>query len=156
MGGAREESATTGGARSAARLGAVQALYQVEQSETPDPRLTVEEFRSHRLGKEIDGDLYARPDTELFEDIVLGAVERGEELDQRLAQALPPEWPLSRLDSVLRAILRAGAYEMAARPDIPTAVIINEYVDLAHAFEGGGEPAFVNGVLDRLARELRG
>jgi len=155
MGGTREHTSTTGGARSAARLGAVQALYQLEQSEATDPRLTVEEFRRHRLGKEVDGDLYARPDSELFEDIVLGAVARGAELNDRLAQALPAEWPLERLDSVLRAILRAGAYEIAARPDIPTAVIINEYVDVAHAFDGGGEPALVNAVLDRLARELR-
>lgn len=151
-----QERKTTGGARAAARLGAVQALYQIEQSGSADPRLVVEEFRSHRLGKEVEGDLYASADEALFEDIVLGATERQQDIDEALSGALAAGWPLPRLDSVLRAILRAATYELLARPDIPTKVIINEYVDMAHAFDGGAEPAFVNGVLDRLGRELRG
>lgn len=150
------ERKATGGARAAARLGAVQALYQIEQSGSADPRLVVEEFRSHRLGKEVEGDLYAAADEALFEDIVLGATDRRTEIDEALGGALAAGWPLPRLDSVLRAILRAATYELLARPDIPTKVIINEYVDMAHAFDGGAEPAFVNGVLDRLGRELRG
>jgi len=151
-----QERRSTGGARAAARLGAVQALYQVEQSDSADPRLVVEEFRSHRLGKEVGGDLYAAADSELFSDLVLGTVERQAEIDAHLTGALVETWPLHRLDSVLRAILRAATYELLARPDIPTKVIINEYVDIAHAFDGAGEPALVNGVLDRLAGELRG
>lgn len=151
-----QERRSTGGARAAARLGAVQALYQVEQSDSADPRLVVEEFRSHRLGKEVGGDLYAAADSELFSDLVLGTVERQAEIDAHLTGALVETWPLHRLDSVLRAILRVATYELLARPDIPTKVIINEYVDIAHAFDGAGEPALVNGVLDRLAKELRG
>jgi len=151
-----QERRPTGGARAAARLAAVQALYQVEQSDSADPRLVVEEFRSHRLGKEVGGDLYAAADSELFSDLVLGTVERQAEIDAHLTGALVETWPLHRLDSVLRAILRVATYELLARPDIPTKVIINEYVDIAHAFDGAGEPALVNGVLDRLARELRG
>jgi len=116
----------------------------------------VEEFRSHRLGKEVGGDLYAAADSELFSDLVLGTVERQAEIDAHLTGALVETWPLHRLDSVLRAILRVATYELLARPDIPTKVIINEYVDIAHAFDGAGEPALVNGVLDRLAKELRG
>jgi len=149
------ERKTTGGARAAARLGAVQALFQIEQAKVADPRLVVDEFRSHRLGKEVEGDLYAAADEALFEDIVLGTTTRLSDIDRYLGSVLAEGWPLPRLDSVLRAILRAATYELLGRPDIPTKVIINEYVDMTHAFESGAEPAFVNGVLDRLGRELR-
>lgn len=153
---ARRSGKAGGSARSAARLGAVQALYQIEADPQQDPRLTAEEFRAHRLGKEIEGELYAAADAALFEDIFLGSCERQSDLDERIRAALARSWPLERLEAVMRAILRAGAYELTARPDIPTAVIINEYLDIAHAFFSGDEPRFANGVLDKLARDIRG
>lgn len=153
---ARTPRKAGGGARSAARLGAVQALYQIEADPQQDPRLTAEEFRAHRLGKEIDGELYAAADASLFEDILLGVCERQTDLDERIRAALVRSWPLNRLEAVMRAILRAGAYELLSRPDVPTAVIINEYLDIAHAFFDGEEPRFANGVLDKLARDIRG
>lgn len=149
-------SSKSGGARASARLAAVQALFQIEQSTDADPRHVITEFRAFRFGREVEGDLYADPDQDLFEDIVIGASSRGEEIDSRLKAVLMKGWPLERLQSVLRAILRAAVYELIARPDIPSAVIINEYLDIAHAFfEEGGESAFANGVLDRLARDIR-
>ena len=141
--------------RSAARLGAVQALYQLELDPDADADAVVAEFEAHRLGKEIEGALYARADRALFADIVRGVTVRREEIDGLLEAVLAAGWPLERLESVLRAILRAGTYELLARPDIPTAVIINEYVDVAHAFFDDAEPGFANGVLDRLAKEIR-
>ncbi len=141
--------------RSAARLGAVQALYQLDLDPDADADTVVAEFEAHRLGKEIEGALYAKADRTLFADIVRGVAARRDEIDGLLKGALVEGWPLDRLESVLRAILRAGTYELLARPDIPTAVIINEYVDVAHAFFDGAEPGFANGVLDRLAREMR-
>lgn len=155
-GDARRPKAGAGGARSAARLAAVQALWQLEQNPRAKPPRIVAEFLAHRLGQEVEGERYARADAELFEDIVAGAAGRRAEIDEKLVARLDAGWPLERLDSVLRAILRAGAYELMARPDIPTAVVIDEYVDVAHAFFEGQEPRFANGVLDRLARELRG
>lgn len=148
--------AATGGARSAARLAAVQALYQMEQNPGSDPVRVAAEFRAHRLGQEVEGEHYTRADAALFDDVVTGAAGRRAEIDGLLVARLDAGWPLDRLDSVLRAILRAGAWELLARPDIPTAVIIDEYVDVAHAFFEGQEPRFANGVLDRLARGLRG
>jgi N utilization substance protein B len=145
-----------GSARAAARLGAVQALYQLEHNPDADPRHVVTEFRAFRLGKEVEGDQYANPDQDLFADLVLGTIERVKEIDEKLVPVLAANWPLDRLESVLRAILRAATYELLARPDVPTAVVINEYMDVAHAFFDGAEPAFANGVLDRMARELRG
>ncbi len=141
--------------RSAARLGAVQALYQLDLDPDADADSVVAEFAAHRLGKEIEGALYAKADQVLFADIVRGVAARRDEIDGLLKGALADGWPLDRLESVLRAILRAGTYELLARPDIPTAVIINEYVDVAHAFFDGAEPGFANGVLDRLAKEVR-
>ncbi len=144
-----------GGARAAARLGAVQALYQLEHNPDADPRHVVTEFRAFRLGQEIEGDQYTAPDQDLFADLVLGTIERVKEIDEKLMSVLAANWPLGRLESVLRAILRAATYELMARPDVPTAVVINEYMDVAHAFFDGAESAFANGVLDRLSRELR-
>jgi len=144
-----------GGARSAARLAAVQALYQIELADG-DAASVIQEFVEHRLGREVEGDLYAEADPGLFRDLVNGVVDNGEELDHLISAALTPEWPLNRLEAVLRAILRAGAYELRYRIDVPTKVVINEYLDIAHAFFNGSEPRLVNGVLDRLAREVRG
>ncbi|GER08330.1 N utilization substance protein B [Iodidimonas muriae] len=151
----RKGKKPSGGARSAARLGAVQALYQLEHNPDADPRHVVTEFRAFRLGREIEGDQYADADQNLFADIVLGTIEQVHSIDDKLKGALAANWPLDRLESVLRAILRAATYELTARPDVPTAVVINEYMDVAHAFFDGAEPAFANGVLDRLARDIR-
>lgn len=152
---AAESREKRGGARSAARLAAVQALFQIEQDTENTPGAVVTQFRAHRLGKEVDGSLYAAADAEFFEDVVLGASGRGEEIDGHVSSALSAGWRIERLDSVLRAILRAGCYELLARPDVPTPSVIDEYVDIAHAFFEGSEPGFVNGVLDALARKLR-
>ena len=142
------------GKRSLARLAAVQALYQIELGGEA-PEAVVAEFAAHRLGREIDGDRYAEADRAFFADLVSGCSERGGDIDGMLSAALPADWPLLRLESVLRAILRAGAFELLARADVPARVVINEYVEIAHAFFSGKEPGMVNGVLDRLARNLR-
>ena len=142
------------GKRGLARLAAVQALYQIELT-SADPGTVVSEFLAHRLGREIDGDQYAEADRGYFADLVKGCSERREDVDGIVAAALPPDWPLARLESVLRAILRAGTYELLARSDVPARVAINEYVEIAHAFFSGKEPGMVNGVLDRIARTLR-
>jgi len=136
--------------RSAARLAAVQALYQIEMASAP-VETVIAEFQ--RNG--IDPDHRGTFDEALFADLVRGASARRAELDARLADCLTPDWPLERLESVLRAILRAGAYELEARIDVPVPVIISEYLDIGHAFFAGKEPGLVNGVLDRLARSLR-
>jgi N utilization substance protein B len=142
------------GSRSAARLGAVQALYQSEISDIA-PSMVISEFLDHRLGKELEGDRYKAADKVFFGDIVEGVFEQAEAIDRQIAGSLPANWPLERLENLVRAILRCGVYELTARPDVPTAVIINEYVDVAHAFYAEGEPAFVNGVLDNVARRAR-
>ena len=144
-----------GGPRSAARLGAVQALYQLDMAEKPNVKMVIEEYSNHRLGKEIEGDQYSAADIVLFSDIVDGAFERIEEIDTNIKKFLTPDWPIDRIEKLLRAILRAGCYEIIARPDVPTPVIINEYVDVAHAFYDRIETSFVNGILDKLAKELR-
>ena len=138
-----------GTARSAARLAAVQALYQVEMGEESVARV-LKEFHDHRLGSEIEGETYIRADRNLFDDIVSGAAARRDELDELIASHLAEGWTLERLDRPMRQILRAGVYELVARPDVPTAVIITEYVDVAHAFYEHREAAFVNGLLDRV------
>ncbi len=142
------------GRRGLARLAAVQALYQIELT-SADPGAVVSEFLSHRLGREIDGDQYADADRSFFADLVKGCTERRTDVDAIVASALPSDWPLARLESVLRAILRAGCYELLARSDVPARVVMNEYVEIAHAFFSGKEPGMVNGVLDHVARSLR-
>jgi N utilization substance protein B len=157
-----EESAarqSAGRRRSVARLLAVQALYQIEINRIAptDPGIegVVGEFVRDRLGKEIEGENYGEADRKLFVDIVRGVSARQAEIDPAISSALSAEWPIQRLETILRAILRAGTYELLARTDIPPRVIINEYVDIAHAFFAGKESGLVNGVLDRLARGLR-
>ncbi|HWI29095.1 MAG TPA: transcription antitermination factor NusB [Stellaceae bacterium] len=140
--------------RSVARLAAVQALYQIDVSDAA-PEAVIAEFQKHRLGREIDGDRYGEADPALFTDIVRGTIDRQADLDRALSAALTPDWPLERLETVLRAVLRAGAYELLARGDVPARVVISEYLDIAHAFFGGKEPGLVNGVLDKLAHVLR-
>lgn len=140
--------------RSVARLAAVQALYQIDLSGTP-PAAVIAEFQKHRLNREQDGENYGEADTALFVDIVNGAIARQADLDRALSASLTADWPLDRLETVLRAVLRAGAYELLARTDVPARVVINEYLDIAHAFFSGKEPGLVNGVLDRIAHMLR-
>ena len=141
--------------RSAARLQAVQALYQIEIADA-DVGAAIDQVTRYGLGREVEGaDRLADADSELFVDIVRGLSARQGEIDQHINEALCGRG-VARLDNVVRAIVRAGAYELAARADIPARVVINEYVDLAHAFFDGGQASFVNGVLDRLARALRG
>jgi transcription antitermination protein NusB len=141
--------------RSVARLTAVQALYQLELNRGVDPETVVREFARHRFGQEIDGDQYGEADPALFADIVRGVAADQENLDATISSVLTEEWPLLRLDSVLRAILRAGVYELAHRRDVPPRVSISEYTAVAHAFFVGKEPGLANGVLDRLGRTLR-
>jgi len=144
-----------GGPRSASRLAAVQALYQLELSDEPKTELTVQEFIEHRLGAEVEGDQFVDADSDLFADIVKGGWDRSEEWDRLVTECLTKDWTLERLEPVVRAIFRAGAYELSARVDVPTAVVINEYLDVAHAFYERTEASFVNGVLDKLAKNIR-
>lgn len=151
-----EKPATTRPAnkRGAARLAAVQALYQMDVGGTGLLETTAE-YESFRLGREIDGDVYREADTQWFRAILAGVVESQRTIDPLLHQSLTPDWPLSRLDSTLRAILRAGVYELMDRRDVPVAVIVSEYVDIAKAFYEDEEPKLVNAVLDRAARRSR-
>jgi transcription antitermination protein NusB len=145
----------SGGRRSVARLAAVQALYQIELNPEVAAEAVVREFVRHRLGQEIDGEVLAEADARFFSDIVRGAAAERERLDGELSAALVEDWPLLRLDAVLRAILRAGVWELIHRSDVPPRVSISEYTALAHAFFAGKEPGLANGVLDRVARLLR-
>jgi N utilization substance protein B len=140
--------------RSAARLAAVQALYQQEMEGTPLPRL-LNEFHNHRLGAVIEDEHYHDAERDFFDDIVTGADARRGELDTLIAARLADDWSLERLDRPMRAILRAGAYELVARKDVPVATVISEYVDVAHAFYDKRESGFVNGLLDAIAKATR-
>ena len=141
--------------RTVARLAAVQALYQLELNRELDPETVVREFARYRFDQEIDGDQLAEADAAFFADIVRGVAADQERLDLDISTALVDDWPLNRLDAVLRAILRAGAWELVHRADIPARVSISEYIAIAHAFFTGKEPGLANGVLDRLGRSLR-
>jgi N utilization substance protein B len=140
-------------ARSAARLAAVQALYQMEIG-GEGWQAVQREFEDHRLGAEIEGEQYREADIELFRDILKGVVARQSAIDKLTDRALVEKWPLGRIDATLRAIFRAAGHELTARPDIPPKVSIGEYVDVAKAFFSFGKEAkFVNAVLDHMARE---
>ncbi len=141
--------------RSAARLAAVQALYQREMENTPVPSL-LHEFHHHRLGATIEGAEYADAEVDFFDDVVRGVDARSAELDALIASKLAKDWSLHRLDRPMRQILRAGAYELVARVDVATGTVISEYVDVAKAFYDKKEAAFVNGLLDAVAKEVRG
>ncbi|MEX6723093.1 transcription antitermination factor NusB [Parapedomonas caeni] len=143
----------SGSSRSAARLAAVQALYQIEMGKETAPKV-LKEFHDHRLGGEIEGDVYVTADRALLDDLVSGVMARREEIDRLIGDHLAEGWALDRLDRPMRQLLRAGLYELLARPDVPTAVVISEYVDVAHAFYEAREAAFVNGLLDRVARSI--
>jgi N utilization substance protein B len=140
--------------RSAARLAAVQALYQQEMEGTPVPRL-IREFHEHRLGATIEDADYVEAERSFFDDLGSGASARKDEIDERIAARLAEGWSLERLDRPMRALLRAGAYELIARQDVPVGSVISEYVDVAHAFYDKKESAFVNGLLDAIAKDVR-
>jgi N utilization substance protein B len=140
--------------RSAARLAAVQALYQREMEQTPVPAL-LHEFHHHRLGATIEGVEYTDAEVDFFDDLVKGVDARFEELDALIASKLSTDWSLARLDRPMRQILRAGAYELVARIDVPTGSVISEYVDVAKAFYDKRESGFVNGLLDAVAKAVR-
>jgi len=141
-------------ARAAARLAAVQALYQHEMKATAVAAL-LHEFHQHRLGAEIEGAEYAEADQDFFDDIVKGALARAEEIDRLVAARLSSGWSLDRLDKPMKAILRAGTYELLARADVSVPTVISEYVDVAHAFYDRREAGFVNGLLDAVAKDAR-
>ena len=141
--------------RSAARLAAVQALYQLEMEDTPMAQL-LHEFHEHRLGATIEDVTYARAEVDFFNDVVKGVDARRDEIDAAIAAKLSEGWSIDRLDRPMRQIIRAGTYELLARNDLPAGVIINEYVDVADAFYAKREKGFVNGVLDAIAKLIRG
>lgn len=143
-----------GSTRSAARLAAVQALYQMEMTDTTSAAaLRDVQLRDGAISD--DTDTSVKVDEAMLKDLVEGVTDRREDLDRRISGHLAEGWSFDRLELVLRAILRAGAYEIVAKTDVPLRVAINEWVDLAHAFYAGKEPGFVNGVLDRIGREAR-
>jgi N utilization substance protein B len=140
--------------RGAARLGAVQALYQMDVGGATLPAV-VAEFEAHRLGRELEGEQLLPADFAFFRLLVGGVVEAQRRIDPIVDAALPPTWPLTRVDLTLRAILRCGVFELTERHDIPARVVITEYVDVAKAFFEGDEPGLVNGVLDAVAKQTR-
>lgn len=140
--------------RSAARLAAVQALYQMDIAGAGINDIFAE-FESHWLGNEVEGDKYLPAEAAFFRDVVSGVVREQGRLDPLLDDALTKGWPLKRIDAILRAVLRAGAYELDHRKDVPARVVIKEYVDVAHAFVDRDETGLVNAVLDQIARQFR-
>lgn len=140
--------------RGAARLAAVQALYQMDLAATPLHEI-LSEFESHWIGREVEGEQYLPAEAAFFRDVVGGVVAEQRKLDPMIDSVLAQGWPLKRIETVLRAILRAGTYELEKRNDIPARVIVSEYADVAHAFVGNDETGMINAVLDRIARRLR-
>ena len=140
--------------RSAARLAAVQALYQQEMEGIPTTRL-IHEFHAHRLGATIGDVTYVDAEESFFDDLVTGTSARLAEIDELIAARLAKGWSLARLDKPMKALLRVGAYELLARADVPVATVISEYVDVAKAFYDKRESGFVNGLLDALAKAAR-
>jgi len=140
--------------RGAARLAAVQALYQMDLAATP-LNDALAQFETHWIGREVDGDEYLPAEAAHFRDIVRGVVNDQRRLDPMIDEALSKGWPLKRIETVIRAILRAGVYELDRKRDVPARVVVTEYVDVAHAFVDREETGMVNAVLDQLARQLR-
>ena len=140
--------------RGAARLAAVQALYQMDIGGAGINDIFAE-FESHWLGGEVEGDKYLPAEAAFFRDVVAGVVRDQAKLDPLIDDALSKGWPLKRIDAILRAVLRAGAYELAHRPDVPARVVMSEYADVAGAFVDDKETGMVNAVLDQLARDMR-
>jgi N utilization substance protein B len=141
-------------ARSAARLAAVQALYQHQMEGTATAKL-LDEFHQHRFREAIDDVQLAEAEFDFFDDVVSGAIARKDEIDALIVTRLAEGWTLARLDKTMLQILRCGAYELLARPDVPVGSAISEYVDVAKAFFDDREAKFVNGVLDAVAKGVR-
>jgi N utilization substance protein B len=140
--------------RGAARLAIVQALYQMDIAGTPLNEILAQ-FESHWLGREVEGEQYLPAEAAFFRDVVIGVVREQRRLDPLVDEALAVKWPLKRIEAILRSVLRAGAYELDRRGDVPARVVVSEYVDVAHAFVDEDETGMVNAVLDQLARRLR-
>ena len=140
--------------RGAARLAAVQALYQMDLAGTGLNEILAQ-FESHWIGREVEGAQYLPAEAAFFRDIVSGVVRDQRELDPLIDEALSKGWPLKRIEAVLRAALRAGAYELIHRADVPARVVVAEYADVVAAFVERDETGMVNAVLDKLARRLR-
>jgi len=140
--------------RSAARLAAVQALYQMDLSGAGVVD-ALAEFEAFWIGREVDGIEFKPSDTAFFRDVLSGVVNNQRAIDTSVDGALSAGWPLARVEAVLRAVLRAGAYELMFRRDVPARVVITEYVEVANSFYDQDEPGLVNAVLDTLAREVR-
>ena len=141
--------------RGAARLAAVQALYQMDVAAKGLNEIFAE-FESHWIGREVEGSQYLPAEAAFFRDIVGGVVREQRRMDPIIDDTLSKGWPLKRVEALLRAVLRAGAFELDRRQDIPARVVVTEYVDVAHAFVDREETGMVNAVLDALARKLRG
>ncbi|MBW7968960.1 transcription antitermination factor NusB [Bradyrhizobium sp. BR 10289] len=141
--------------RGAARLAAVQALYQMDIAGAGINDIFAE-FESHWLGNEVEGDTYLPAEAAFFRDVVAGVVRDQKKLDPLIDEALSKGWPLKRIEAILRAVLRAGAYELEHRKDVPGRVVVSEYVDVANAFVDREETGMVNAVLDQIGRQFRG
>ena len=141
--------------RGAARLAAVQALYQMDIAGAGINDIFAE-FESHWLGNEVEGDTYLPAEAAFFRDVVSGVVRDQKKLDPLIDEALSKGWPLKRIEAILRAVLRAGAYELQHRKDVPGRVVVSEYVDVANAFVDREKTGMVNAVLDQIGRQFRG
>lgn len=141
--------------RGAARLAAVQALYQMDIAGAGINDIFAE-FESHWLGNEVEGETYLPAEAAFFRDVVSGVVRDQKKLDPLIDEALSKGWPLKRIEAILRAVLRAGAYELEHRKDVPGRVVVSEYVDVANAFVDREETGMVNAVLDQIGRQFRG
>lgn len=141
--------------RGAARLGAVQALYQMDVGQISLEE-TLAGFSTYLLGQEVEGDQYLPADADFFGQVVRGVVAHQLDIDPMIDANLPSDWPVTRIDATLRAILRAAVFELLKRQDIPPKVVISEYLDIARAFYDGDVPGLVNGVLDAITRRLGG
>jgi len=141
-------------ARTVARLAAVQALYQMEVSHA-GAEAVIREFSEHRFDRDVEDMTLASADEAFFADLVRGVVKHQKDVDVAVAKRLATGWKLERIDATVRAILRSGAYELTYRDDVPTEVVIDEYVELAKSFFEGPEPGFVNGALDAVAQDVR-
>src|ERR1044071_1169542 len=140
--------------RGAARLAAVQALYQMDVAGT-DLNDILAEFESLWIGREVEGEQYLPAEAAFFRDVVSGVLREQRELDPLIDEALNKGWPLRRIETILRAVLRAGGYELAHRSDVPGKVVVSEYADIAAAFVERDEIGMVNAVLDQLGRQFR-
>ncbi len=141
-------------ARSVARLAAVQALYQMETGGA-GVETVIREFSDHRFDRDLEGETLAQADEAFFGDLVRGVVADQAEVDKAVGRRLASGWKLERIDATARSILRAGAYELMRRADVPAEVAIDEYVEIAKSFFEGPEPGFINAALDAIARDER-